>query len=336
MATRWGVISAGRISNDFVSAMQVLPKEEHQVAAVAARSLQDAKNFATKYGIEKAYGSYSEVAKDPNVDAVYVGNIQTYHLPVATEMLKAGKAVLCEKPLCMNVRETRELVQTARECGVFLMEGVWSRFFPAYQELSRRLQDGEIGEVVQVTSSIGYNLSNLPRLQDLEIGGGTMLNIGTYPIQIASLAMNGEKPVQVFAAAQLSNKGTDQTTSACLVYSKGRVAMVSTSISVNLPSEAFIVGTKGIIKIPKLFWCPEIIEGPWGRSLHALPKTSYKFNCTNSQGLIYEAMEVRRCLKEGLLESPGMSLAESITLAEITEEIRKQVGVVYPQDQVHF
>uniref|UniRef100_A0A0P4WE36 Trans-1,2-dihydrobenzene-1,2-diol dehydrogenase n=1 Tax=Scylla olivacea TaxID=85551 RepID=A0A0P4WE36_SCYOL len=122
MATRWGIISAGLISSDFVSAMQVLPKEEHQVVAVAARSLQDAKNFAAKFDIEKAYGSYSEVANDPNVDVVYIGTIQTYHLPVATEMLKAGKAVLCEKPLCMNVRETRQLIQTAQECGVFFME----------------------------------------------------------------------------------------------------------------------------------------------------------------------------------------------------------------------
>ncbi|KAG0719543.1 Trans-1,2-dihydrobenzene-1,2-diol dehydrogenase [Chionoecetes opilio] len=161
MATRWGIISAGRISCDFAAAVQLVQKE---VVAVAARSLQDAKNFAAKYGIEKAYGSYSEMAKDPNVDVVYIGTINTHHLPVSSQMLKAGKPVLCEKPLCMNVRETQQLVQTARECGVFLMEAVFSRFFPAYKELSRRLQDGEIGEVVQVIASLGKNLIHLDKL----------------------------------------------------------------------------------------------------------------------------------------------------------------------------
>ncbi|KAG0719546.1 Trans-1,2-dihydrobenzene-1,2-diol dehydrogenase [Chionoecetes opilio] len=169
MATRWGIISVGMISCDFAAAVQLLPKEEHQVVAVAARSLQDAKNFAAKYGIEKAYGSYSEMAKDPNVDVVYIGTTHICHLPVSSQMLKAGKPVLCEKPLCMNVRETQQLVQTARECGVFLMEAVFSRFFPAYKELSRRLQDGEIGEVVQVIASLGKNLIHLDKLKFIQV-----------------------------------------------------------------------------------------------------------------------------------------------------------------------
>ncbi|XP_045122760.1 trans-1,2-dihydrobenzene-1,2-diol dehydrogenase-like [Portunus trituberculatus] len=334
MATRWGIISAGIISTDFVSAMQVLPKEEHQVVAVAARSLQDARNFATKFGIESAYGSYSEVAKDPKVDVVYIGTIQTYHLPVATEMMKAGKAVLCEKPLCMNVRETRQLIQTAQECGVFFMEAVWSRFFPAYKELSRRLKDGEIGEVVQVIASFGQDLPHVERLKRPETGGGVTLDIGIYPVQLTTLAMGGDKPLKVFAGGHLNKNGVDETISASLVYSDGRVASVSASMRANLPSEAFIVGTKGTIKVHYPMWSPEVIEGPWGKSTHPLPKNSFKFNLINSGGLMYQAVEVRRCLKEGLLESPGMSHAESITLAEVMEQIRTQVGTVYPQDSM--
>lgn len=335
MATRWGIISTGVISNDFVSALQVLPKEEHQVVAVAARSLHDAKNFAAKFGIEKAYGSYSEVANNPNVDVVYIGTINAYHLPVASEMLQAGKAVLCEKPLCMNVRETRQLVQTAQQCGVFLMEAVWSRFFPTYQELSRRLQDGEIGEVVQVIASLGFNLPYKETLQKPEMGGGVTLAMGIYPVQLATLAMGGDKPLQVLAGGHLNNKGgVDETTSTCLVYSNGRVASLSASMRADLPSEAFIVGTKGTIKVHFPMCCPEDIEGPWGKSTHPLPKNTFPFNLPNSQGLMYEAMEVRRCLREGLLESPGMSHAESITLAEVMEQIRTQVGTVYPQDSM--
>ncbi|XP_063868417.1 trans-1,2-dihydrobenzene-1,2-diol dehydrogenase-like [Scylla paramamosain] len=334
MATRWGIISAGLTSSDFVSAMQVLPKEEHQVVAVAARSLQDAKNFAAKFDIEKAYGSYSEVANDPNVDVVYIGTIQTYHLPVATEMLKAGKAVLCEKPLCMNVRETRQLIQTAQECGVFFMEAVWSRFFPVYKELSRRLKDGEIGEVVQVIASFGKNLPHVERLQRPETGGGVTLDNGIYPVQLTTLAMGGDKPLKVLAGGHLNKNGVDETISACLVYSNGRVASLSASMRADLPSEAFIVGTKGTIKVHCPMKCPEVMEGPWGKSIHPLPKNSLTFNSNNSEGMMYEAAEVRRCLNEGLLESPGMPHAESITLAEVMEQIRTQVGTVYPQDSM--
>lgn len=334
MATRWGVISVGKISSDFVASLQVLPKEEHRVVAVAARSLQDAKDFAAKYGIEKAYGSYSDVAKDPNVDVVYIGVLQTKHLPVATEMLRAGKPVLCEKPLCMNVRETKQLLQTAKECGVFFMEALWSRFFPTYKELSRRLKDGEIGDVVQVIASFGCDVSQVDRLQRPETGGGVTLEIGIYPIQMATLVMGGDKPLKVLAGGHLNDKGVDANTSACLVYSKGRLATLSASMNLNLPSEAFIIGTKGTIKVHYPMWCAVEMEGPWGKSSHPLPKTSHKFNFTNSQGLMYQAVEVRRCLKEGLLESPVMPHSETMTLAEVMEQVRTQVGTVYPQDSV--
>ena len=132
MATRWGIASCGKISADFTLALSLHPKGQHQVVAAAARSLASAKEFAASHGIPRAYGEYRELALDPEVEVVYVGAINPAHLPLARMFLEAGKAVLCEKPLAMNLRETKELVALARNKGVFLMEAVWSRCLPAY------------------------------------------------------------------------------------------------------------------------------------------------------------------------------------------------------------
>jgi len=133
MATRWGIVSAGLISHDFTNAIGIHPAEDHQVVAVAARKLTDAEEFAAKHGIKRAYGNYEDLAKDADIDVIYIGAINTVHLPLAKLYLNAGKAVLCEKPLCMNLKETQELVELARSKKLFLMEAVWSRCLPAYK-----------------------------------------------------------------------------------------------------------------------------------------------------------------------------------------------------------
>ncbi|XP_045114808.1 trans-1,2-dihydrobenzene-1,2-diol dehydrogenase-like isoform X2 [Portunus trituberculatus] len=246
--TRWGIVSAGLISSDFVASLKALPADEHRVVAVAARSIDSAKAFAAKHGIEKSYGSYSELAADPDIDVVYVGVVHPKHLEVASQMLRSGKPVLCEKPLCMNVRETQKLLDVARENKVFLMEAIWSRFFPVYKELGRRIKAGEIGDVVQVIASFGRNLRHFERVQKKDLGGGVTLDIAIYPIQLTSFVMGGERPTKILAGGHLNAHEVDETISATLVYSKGRVASIAASTKVDLPSEGFIIGTKGTIK----------------------------------------------------------------------------------------
>lgn len=329
MATRWGIVSAGLISNDFVNALKALPQGEHRLVAVAARSLDSAKSFASRNGVEKAYGSYAELAQDPDVEVVYIGTIQTQHLAAASLMIQSGKHVLCEKPLCLNVKETKQLIQLAEEKKVFLMEAVWSRFFPVYQEMTRRIKSGEIGDVVQVICSFGKSVENVERLLKKETGGGVTLEIGIYPVQFTTLVMGGKKPQKVLAGGHLNANGVEESTSVSLVYSGRRLASLSATIRACLPSEAFVIGTKGTIKVNYPMWCPESLESPSGKFESPLPKTGHTFNFDNSQGLMYEAIEVRRCLKEGLLESPGMSHKESLTIAEVMEQIRRQVGVEF-------
>ncbi|XP_071522465.1 trans-1,2-dihydrobenzene-1,2-diol dehydrogenase-like [Panulirus ornatus] len=331
MATRWGIAGAGKISNDFVTAMKVL-KDDHQVVAVGDRALADAQTFAKKFEIEKAYGSYGELAKNPDVEVVYIGVIHPLHLGVASLMINAGKHVLCEKPLCMNAKETRELVELARKKKVFLMEAVWSRFFPVYKEMMERIKSGEIGDVVQVFCSFGANLEHVDRSVKKSLGGGGTLDLGLYCVQFASLVMGGEKPAKVVAAGHLNYDGVDESASATLVYSKGRLATLNSSIHCKLPCEGIIIGTKGTLKVNYPVWCPESFESPSGKFVSLLPNTGQSFIYTNGQGMMYETMEVRRCIKQGLLESPMMSLDETMVLAEVIEQIRRQVGVTFPQD----
>ncbi|CAG2060983.1 unnamed protein product, partial [Timema podura] len=165
MATRWGIASAGKISHDFVIALSILPHTEHVVVAVAARQLNRAKDFATLHNIKAAYGSYEELAKDPNVDVVYVGAIHPQHVQITSLMLSSGKPCLVEKPLTMNLKETKQLINLARNKKLFLMEAIWSRFFPVYQLLRDELKAGTLGDVLQVNVNFGIPIENVDRIK---------------------------------------------------------------------------------------------------------------------------------------------------------------------------
>ncbi|XP_036400183.1 trans-1,2-dihydrobenzene-1,2-diol dehydrogenase [Megalops cyprinoides] len=332
MATRWGICTVGKISNDFTVALKTLPPEEHQVVAVAARDLQRAQNFAKKHGIPRAYGSYEELANDPDIDVVYVGTIHPRHLPVSVMFMNAKKNVLCEKPFAMNSREVQKLIASARENSVFLMEAVWSRFFPASREISRLLAQKEVGEAKLVRVEFGIPLLDVTRAVEKELGGGALLDIGVYCLQFALMVFDGEKPQSIQASGFCLHTGVDEAMVITLTFSRGRMAVCICSISVQLPNEAVIVCTKGSIKIPSPMWCPTHLVVNGKETEYPVPEPSLPLNFTNSTGMRYEAEEVRQCLLKGLKESSRMSLADSLLLTEVMDEARRQVGVVYSQD----
>lgn len=165
MALKWGIAAAGKISHDFTNAVtSTLSEDEHQVVAVAARDLSRAEEFAKRFDIPKAYGSYLELAKDANVEAVYVGTLNPQHLEVAMTMLEHGKHLLIEKPLCMNEKQAHKLIAYAERKKLFLMEAVWSRFFPAYQYARKQIQNGTLGEIQSAEVEFGFNIANVDRL----------------------------------------------------------------------------------------------------------------------------------------------------------------------------
>lgn len=165
MALKWGIVSAGSIAHDFVNALGTLNEDDHQVVAVAARDLNRAKEFAQRFKIANAYGTYLQLAQDPSVDIAYIGNLIPQHLEVAKLMLDHGKHILVEKPLCLNEKQVRELVSYAKQKKLFSMEAIWSRFFPSYQYIRQQINDGKLGDIISVDAAFGdAALLNLDRL----------------------------------------------------------------------------------------------------------------------------------------------------------------------------
>ncbi|XP_053545923.1 trans-1,2-dihydrobenzene-1,2-diol dehydrogenase [Bombina bombina] len=334
MATKWGICSVGKISQDFMGALGTLPAEDHQAVAVAARDLNRAKDFATSHNIPKVYGSYEELAKDPNIDIIYVGALHTVHRDVVLMFMQNGKNVLCEKPLAMNSGEVRELISAAKEHNVFLMEALWSRFFPAYEQIRTLLSQNAIGDVKVVRAEFGYDLQNVQRVVQKELGGGALLDIGCYCIQFALMVFNGEVPESVTAKGFLHETGVEETVTIILKYSGKRQAILTCTIMTNLPNQAAISGSKGIIQIPAYMWCPTSIIVNGNESKFPVPLSTKTANFPNSTGLSYQAEHVRQCLLKGLKESPIMSWADSQLLANIIEEARKQLALSDTQDTV--
>merc|ERR1711935_64959 len=332
-STKWGIVSSGKICHDFVNAIQALENNaDHQIVAVAARKIASAKGFAAKFNIAKAYEGYEPLAHDPEVEVVYVGAINTTHLNIVKLLLNNGKHILCEKPLGMNVKETKEMLELAKEKNLFLMEAIWSRFQPSYLKLKEEIDKGLIGEVSHVQAEFGFNIE-ADRLNKKELGGGACLDIGIYCIQLAQFVFNGEKPNKVLACGHMNEDGVDEFGSGTFLYSAGRSATFQYTSRVDTNNEAHIYGTKGKMTLKFPFWCTTKLQLQNGEVVEfSLPKAKYDYNFLNSGGLGIEAQHVRECLLKGLKESPALPHIETLTIAELMESIRKQIGVAYPQD----
>ncbi|XP_026272057.1 trans-1,2-dihydrobenzene-1,2-diol dehydrogenase [Frankliniella occidentalis] len=331
MATKWGIASAGLISHDFATAVATLPANEHKLVAIAARDAARAKDFAARHNIPHIHSSYDELAKNPDVDVVYVGTINPFHYEVSKLMLEHGKHVLCEKPLCMNQKDTIELLKIAKEKKLFFMEAIWSRFFPAYEQVRRELSAGAIGEIIQLNAEFGVHIE-AARVKQKDLGGGTILDLGVYVLQLAVMIFGPKMPLSVKAVGHLNSDGVDDNAAIVLTYPGSKTACLSTSSLTNMENNAVIYGTKGSIKICQPFWCSTSVISGDKTSEFVLPAAAQPFNFTNSCGLRYEAAEVRRCINEGLYESPKMTHEESLVISKLQDEIRAQIGVVFKTD----
>lgn len=331
MALRWGIASTGWIAGDFVTSLKGLPKDEHQVVAVAARSQESAEKFAQTHSIPKSYEGYINLGKDAEVQVVYIGVLNPQHYEVAMLMLEHGKHVLCEKPFTMNEKQTRKVIDLARSKNLFVMEAIWSRFFPVYQEVRQLLDSGAIGEVKYVSAEFGAPISEVARVKQKDLGGSTILDIGVYTLQFQQFVFKGLKPEKVVSAGHLNEDGVDLAASAIFTYPDKKVAVVSCNALVKLPNEGTIVGTKGTIKIP-IFWCP--VSYSLNGELKEIPliKNDGKCRYHNSVGLAYQAVEVRKQILAGNIESDIMPHEETIQLAAWMDKLRRDIGVTFPAD----
>jgi len=329
----WAIIAPGNIAGKFATALQGVANATPY--SVASRTPEKAAAFANKHGFETYAASYDELINDPKVDAIYIASPHMLHAEQSIACLKATKAVLCEKPMSVNSQDAQKVVSMARQHNTFFMEAVWTRFMPVHKTIQEWIHKGRIGEVKMVQASFGFAREFTPehRLFNPQLAGGALLDIGIYPITMAQIAL-GEMPKKISAIAELGQSGVDENLGMLLHYPQGQIATLSATLKANTSWDAWILGSEGSIHIP-LFWFAEsatLFSGSMP-TLKEVEKCAYPHKVN---GYEYEIEEVHRCLEQGLLESPHMSWQESIRVMNIMDEVRSQIGLVYPFETALF
>ena len=321
--TRWGILGCGRIAGSFANGLKSVPGAT--LAAVGSRSAEKAEAFAKEHGFERAHGTYEALTADPDVDVIYVATPHPMHEADSILCLKNGKAVITEKPFTINRIQAANVIATARERGLFLMEAHWSRFIPAMREVVRLISEGAIGEVRMVQADFGFQAAFDPtsRLFDPALGGGALLDVGCYPLSLTVMLLG--TPNVVLGLADIGKTGVDEQATMNLGYSDGKLALLSTAVRTNTPQEAVISGSEGSIRIHTPWWKPTVFtlaqNGKESQTI-TVPMEGNGFN--------YEAMEVQKCLEAGKLESDIMPHSQTIEIMRIMDTLRNQWGVKYP------
>jgi predicted dehydrogenase len=317
---RWGILAAGKIAHQVVSDFQRAGLSVH---AAAARDLGKAQEFAKKFNLAKAYDSFVELVNDPMVDIVYVASLNHLHVEHALLAIEAGKHVLIEKPFSTTAEGAQRVVDAAANKGVFVMEAMWSRFLPSMQRVSEIIKSGVIGEVRTIYADHDQWLpeSKAARLHFAEWGGGSLLDLGIYPISFAFFLLG--QPSKITATATLSQRKIDLQTSVIFDYPQGQQALLHSSVEVAGPVRAAVVATGGRIEMQKSFYeqCEFSVFDLEGNLLeHYADKIE-------GRGMHFQALEVERCIRAGLSSSPILSGAESVRIMQALDEIRLQTGI---------
>ncbi|WP_198116138.1 Gfo/Idh/MocA family protein [Massilia rhizosphaerae] len=321
---RWGILGTGKIAKAFATALKDTP--DAQLAGVGSRNRASAAGFAREFG-GAAYASYEDLVTAGDVDLVYVGTPHPMHYENVRLALEAGKGVLCEKAFTVNRDQAEELVRFARDKNLFLMEAMWTRFLPALAEVRRIVDSGEIGTVRQVNADLGFKADVGPehRLFNPVLGGGALLDLGIYPLSIA-LALLG--PVEtVLAQADLGPTGVDEQTGILLRHGGGGMSVCSCSLRARLPSELTIAGERGHVRMNTMFYRTQTVTVARADGISRTVPTPYIGN-----GYVHEVIEAQRCWRAGLVESPGMTHADTLALMGVMDEIRRQIGLSYAAD----
>ncbi|WP_274648573.1 Gfo/Idh/MocA family protein [Paenibacillus humicola] len=319
---RWGILGLGGISNSFTGELVNAPGAK--VCAAAARSKEKAEAFAAKFGIPRAYGSYEELAQDPEIDIVYVGTVHPTHKDSVLACLRGGKAVLCEKPFTMNADEAREIADEAKARGLFVMEAMWTRFLPAIVKVREWLAEGRIGEVKLLKAEFGFDAGWNPegRLLNKELGGGTLLDAGIYPVSFASMVF-GAQPVWIVSSAHIGETGVDEQYSVIFDYEGGGRAALHGAVRLQMVNDAWLYGTKGKIHVPDFLAAKTA-------TLHVHNEEPVTFRDDRTfRGQNFQALEAMECLRTGAAESPVMPIGETVAIMGTLDAIRAQWNLTY-------
>jgi predicted dehydrogenase len=322
---QWGIIGPGHIAEKFASDLKLVPG--CKLAAVASRSNERAKDFATRFQVPLFYSSYKEIVHDPNIDIIYIATPHNLHFENALLCLNNGKAVLVEKPFALNQKEAEQMVQASRKNDIFLMEAFWTRFNPVIQMVKSIIDSGELGKIRTLKADFGFKATYNPegRVFNPHLGGGSLMDVGVYPLFLACLLLG--KPELVKSVAQLTKSGIDESCGMTIKFEEGAIAILSSSIVNSTEAEANISCENGRIFIPARWYVPRKAQ---------ILQTDKPERWINDEfegfGYQFEAMEANRCLEEARIESPLQPHEFSLLLISTLDQIRKQCGIVYPND----
>jgi len=321
---RWGILGTGVIARAFAEGLR--HARGAVLRAVGSRTLETAGRFAGVYGVPGWYGSYEELAADPTVDVIYVATPHAMHMEHTLLALDAGKAVLCEKPFALNAAQAERMARRAGETGLFLMEAMWTRFLPAVRAARDWVKEGRIGALRMVQADFGFRADpeDEPKLLEPALGGGSLLDVGCYPVSMVCWLF-GAEPVDVTGCAVLGPTGVDEWGAAVLRFPCGGVAQAACAIRVETPQEAALIGETGVIRLKAPFWrCEHITLEREGRMVEEA-----RFPITGN-GYHYEAEVVMDSIRAGQTEHPDMPLSESVAVMRTLDRIRSVWGVRYP------
>lgn len=357
---RWAIAGTGYVARLFAEGLDHAPGA--RLVAVGSREKSRAEAFAARYGASRAHGAYEALAADPDVDVVYVATPHSEHKPNTLQMLEAGKAVLCEKPFALDAAEASEMIALARSKKLFCMEAMWTRFLPAVSELVARIVAGELGEIQSATMELGHPFALEPehRLFDRALGGGALLDLGVYGVSLASWLFGAPSAVQ--SQVVLGPSGVDEHVTALLGHAGGRQSIVVASLRTRLSNGASIAGTGGWARLHAPLYRPPAFSieacprqsparspglsagrardrtawlGPAVRALRSAAAPialglgeKWIARPYRGNGYGYQAVEVMRCLRGGLLESPTMPLDETLHIMESLDSIRRNWRVL--------
>ncbi len=320
---RWGLIGPGRIAHNFVQGLAGVADAKLQ--AVASRDAARAATFAAKYGGARCYDSYAALIAAPDIDAIYIATPHVFHAEMIRACLEGGKPVLCEKPLTVNTAQAQALFALACERGVFLMEALWTRFLPIYAEVRAWLDEGRIGEARLLSSSFGFIAPRDPedRLLNPQLAGGALLDIGVYNLSISQWVLRRD-PEGFSATGLVGKTGVDEQLAATLDYGNGLMSQFHCTLRANAANDFRIHGSAGDIRIHPMFWSATTA------TLNDVSGETRLKRPLRASGFEYQIEEAQRCIREGRLQSPTITHADTLATMKIMDALRRHMGLRYP------
>ena len=320
---RWGILGLGNIAKKFADDIKFVP--DCKIEAVASSDMERSKNFANIYKVNRFYNNYDDLFKDGEVDIIYIASLNNNHYRFSAKALKHNKAVLCEKPLAINESQVKNLVYLSNERGVFLMEALWTRFNPVFDQLLKWISKGQIGKIKYIYASFSFNgieRSHDSRLFNLEKGGGSLLDIGIYPLFLSYQLLG--YPISIISDAIKSETGVDKQMAMIFRY-KDSQALLYSSFSHNEDMCAKICGENGEIYIDSRWHESNIIT----LSNNSNIKKKFEFI---GKGYVYEIEESNKCIREKRIESKKWTHKNSLDLVKLMDKIRAQNDIFYPNE----